>query len=309
MRFYFHPNQVGDVMKKIGILIVEDEGIVAMDVRNMLTELGYKPLGIAVSGEEAIKFVDKNKPDLVLMDIMLKGKMDGIQAAEIIRSRYRIPVIYLTAYSDETTLRRAKITEPFGYILKPFEERELRTSIEIALYRHKMEMKLEESRKWFSTTLRSIGDAVIATDTKGIITYMNPVAVQLTGWSEDEAAGKNIQEVFKIRYENSDNSVENPLIQSLKNGEVVTAEDILLITRDGREIPIDDSAAPIIDDMNNKIGGVLVFKDVTERREAERRIKRRLKFERTLSDISSKFVGIFDMNDSINYSLEKLGRL
>ena len=106
-------------------------------------------------------------PDLVLMDIFLKGDMDGIQAAEQIRTRYDIPVIFLTAFADPRTLQRAKVTEPFGYILKPFEERELLTAIEMALYKHGMEKKLKDSERWLSTTLKSIDDAIIATDTTG----------------------------------------------------------------------------------------------------------------------------------------------
>src|SRR5215510_5593399 len=129
-------------MDKIRMLVVEDERIVSMDLQARLKTMGYAVAGAAVSGEEAIQKAETLRPDMVLMDIMLDGALDGIQAAEIIRSRYAIPVIYLTAYADPATLERAKITEPFGYILKPFEERELHGHIEIALYKHRMEKKL-----------------------------------------------------------------------------------------------------------------------------------------------------------------------
>jgi CheY-like chemotaxis protein len=112
-------------MDKVRILIVEDERIVSMDMQRRLKNLGYDVVGAAVSGEEAIHKAETYRPDLVLMDIMLEGQMDGIEAAEIVRGRLDIPVIYLTAYADTPTLERAKVTEPFGYILKPFEEREL----------------------------------------------------------------------------------------------------------------------------------------------------------------------------------------
>ena len=118
------------------------------------------------------------------MDIVLKGDMDGVEAAEQIRARFNIPIIYLTAYSDDKTLERAKITEPFGYIIKPFEEREFNSTIEIALYKHKMESKLRESEEWLATTLRSIGDAVISTDREGFVTFINPAAEVLTGWKD-----------------------------------------------------------------------------------------------------------------------------
>ncbi len=120
-------------MAKARVLVVEDEGIVARDIAMTLKSLGYAVPAITSSGEEAVKQAGEVHPDLVLMDIRLKGDMDGIQAAEEIRTRFSIPVVYLTAYADNNTLQRAKITEPYGYILKPFQERELYTSIEIAL--------------------------------------------------------------------------------------------------------------------------------------------------------------------------------
>ena len=132
-------------MSQIKILIVEDESIVAMDIKHRAEVLGYHVTAIIPSGEEALENVAQNKPDLVLMDIVLKGEMDGIEAAQKIRDSYDIPVVYLTAYSDERTLKRAKITQPFGYIIKPFDDRELHSAVEVALYKHQMESKLKES--------------------------------------------------------------------------------------------------------------------------------------------------------------------
>ncbi|MDK2947151.1 Response regulator receiver domain-containing protein [Methanolobus vulcani] len=122
------------------ILVVEDENIVALELKKRLKKLGYQVPSVAASGIEAINKAEGFLPDLVIMDIRLKGDMDGIQTAQIIHERFNIPVIYLTAHSDDETLKRAKKTEPYGYILKPFEEDELRTAIEIAVYKHQMEM-------------------------------------------------------------------------------------------------------------------------------------------------------------------------
>lgn len=131
--------------KKIRILVVDDDEIVENDIKDKLEKFeGYEVCGTATTGDGAIEQVDLNKPDMVLMDIVLKGDMDGIDAARVIQSRYNIPVIYLTAYSDEEKLKRAKVTEPFGYIIKPFNERELHSTIEMAMYKHKAE---EERRK------------------------------------------------------------------------------------------------------------------------------------------------------------------
>lgn len=139
----------------VTVLIVEDESIVAKDIQRRLETLGYTVSAIVASGENAVEKARDN-PDVVLMDIVLKGDMDGIKAAEIIRSQFSIPVIYMTSYADDKTLERAKVTEPYGYILKPFEDRELHTIIEIALHKHEMEKKVRESEQWLSTTLKSI---------------------------------------------------------------------------------------------------------------------------------------------------------
>lgn len=121
------------------ILVTEDEGIVAADIEDRLRSLGYQVTATCSSGAEALQKVVETKPDLVLMDIMIQGDMDGIETAKYVREDFGIPVIFLTAYSDDATFQRAKITEPFGYLLKPFEERDLRTNIEMALYKHSME--------------------------------------------------------------------------------------------------------------------------------------------------------------------------
>jgi len=131
-------------MIKAKILVVEDEVIVAMDIRQRLIRLGYEVVATVRTGEEAIKWATETRPDLVLMDILLAGAIDGIDAAREIMSRLKIPVIYVTSYSDETTVFRAKLTEPFGYMLKPIEEGELKSVIEFRLHRHSMELKAEQ---------------------------------------------------------------------------------------------------------------------------------------------------------------------
>ncbi|HUV50434.1 MAG TPA: response regulator [Anaerolineae bacterium] len=257
-------------MTNAQILIVEDEGIIANDIQNTLEGLGYAVIAIASSGKEAIKKAVEMLPDLVLMDIVLEGLMDGVEAAERIMDRLDIPVVYLTAYADDKTLQRAKITEPYGYILKPFSERELYTTIEMALYKHKMKKKLRESEQWLFTTLKSIGDAVIATDSEGLITFMNPVAEILTGWKQEDATGKPLGKVFNIINETTGKLAENPVTKVLKEGIVVgLANHTVLIAKNGAKRPIDDSGAPIRDKKENIIGVVLVFRDITEKRKME----------------------------------------
>ena len=134
--------------QKANIYIVEDESIVAKDIQNSLQKLGYNILGISNNGSDAIKNIVDLEPDIVLMDIMIKGNMTGIEVADIIKKEYNMPVIFLTAYGDEATLAKAKITEPYGYILKPFKEIDLRSSIEIALYKHKQDSFIQKERDY-----------------------------------------------------------------------------------------------------------------------------------------------------------------
>ncbi|MEA1963611.1 MAG: response regulator [Candidatus Aerophobetes bacterium] len=255
------------------ILVIEDEGIVAKDIQNRLRGLGYAVCGIVSSGEEAIKKVEERHPDLVLMDILLKGEMDGIEAAEKIRNRFNVPVVYLTAYANENTLHRAKIAEPFGYILKPFGEKELYTAIEMALYKHEMESKLKKSERWLATVLKSIGDAVIATDTKGFVRFMNPVAEALTHWKQEEALGKDLTEVFNIINEEKRALTENPVTKAIREGVVVPGANYTLVAEDRTETPVDYSAAPARDDKGDITGAVLAFRDITERKKTEEKVR------------------------------------
>jgi DNA-binding LytR/AlgR family response regulator len=140
-------------MGNVSVLVVEDENIVAKDIQQSLLKMGYKVIGTASSGEKAKEILKENQPDIILMDIMLKGNMSGIDTAEYVKDIYDLPVIFLTAYADENTLSKAKITEPYGYILKPFKEIDLHTSIEMALYKHKKTSELKKENEIYATLL------------------------------------------------------------------------------------------------------------------------------------------------------------
>lgn len=259
------------------ILVVEDESVVAIHIEESLIKLGYSVCGIVASGEGAVKKTEETCPDLILMDIVLKGEMDGIEAAEQIRNKFNVPVIYLTAYADDTVLQRAKLTEPLGYIVKPFNERELKSAIEIALYKHEMETKLKKMERWLSITLKSIGDGVIATDSDMRITFMNKIAEQMTGWKSEDAMGKDLVEIFNIKNGKleSTEAIEKLLLDKvLKQGVILNLiEDNLLITKDRKEIPIEDSIAPIKDDEQTIPGIVIAFRDITDRKQLEATVR------------------------------------
>ncbi len=169
------------------MLIVEDEVIVAADLARKLGRLGYMVCGSTTSGEDALALVREHRPDLVLMDISLAGEMDGVEAAEHIRRECDVPVIYLTAHADCTTLDRAKRTEPFGYIIKSFDERELESHIEMALYKHQAERKLRESEERFRSVLDNSLDVIYRLNVQtGRYEYISPSAETVVGFSPAE---------------------------------------------------------------------------------------------------------------------------
>ena len=163
-------------MKSKKIMVVEDEALVARDLQRRLERAGYTVPATAASGDEAVQKAAEHQPDLILMDIRLRGRMDGIEAAKRIQKAQAVPVVFLTAFADDATVERAKATGPFGYIVKPFKEKELRITIEMALYKHVIEKKLKESEQWLSAALRSLREGVIAEDEQGLVKFMNATA-------------------------------------------------------------------------------------------------------------------------------------
>jgi PAS domain S-box-containing protein len=275
-----------DLEKKI-ILVVEDEKITAMDIRERLKGLGFEaPMDVS-TGEEAIKLVAELKPDLVLMDIVLRGKLDGIQTADIIKDRYRIPVVFLTAFSDDRTLQRAKVTEPFGYILKPFEERELHTTIEMALYKHSMDRRIRLSQESFAKVFEMHPDALnINRISDGTCVDVNKGFVSMTGYTKEEVIGKtgrelNLWEDLSVR--------DWGLAQLREHGELLNL-DARFRMKSGRIIDGLISAVPM------EFGGercvVSITRDVTEQKKAEAELQSSEKryrefFER---DLTGNFV-------------------
>ena len=181
-----------NAVDKKRILVVEDERLIAEDIKRTLNKLGYDVTSTVATGKSALLSIESNRPDLILMDIVLSGEMDGITAAETIRNRFNIPVVYLTAYADHSTLEKAKLTEPYGYIIKPFSNRELLTIIEIALYKHKLEMNLRESEKKFRDLFESANDIIGIIDRDGNILDINQRSEEITGFLQGELNGSNI---------------------------------------------------------------------------------------------------------------------
>ncbi len=254
-----------NVEKKIQILVVEDERIIALNLKENLESLGYVVVGIAASGEKAVEKATEFHPDLVLMDIRLQGNMDGIEAAQQIWDNFSIPVIYVTGHSDKSTLERAKVTAPFGYILKPVKEQELQVSIETALQRYEREQLL-------SAILKGMGDGVMVVNPQGHIQFLNKVAEYLTGWRLSEARDREWTEVFHIVDEQTQQPIESPITAVLQQDTTVYEDNpILLISKTGETIPIAENAAPVKDSKGIIAGVVLVFRDITQQRLAHER--------------------------------------
>ena len=248
------------------IFVVEDEMIISKDIQRTLISLGYDVVGHAVSGASAIERTRESHPDLVLMDIHIKGDMDGIETASIIGSQLNIPIVYLTAFADSATIERAKETMPYGYLLKPFEERELQTAIEMALYKHRAERELAQNQALLQATLNSIGEGVLAVNERGRVTFVNPVAQKLMGWSEEEARGRDWHDVFQLE---ADDDKDRVLPAGARTG---SARPRMLRTRGSRSCPIELNMTPLRNPHGDPIGLVLSFRDVTERRALEDRL-------------------------------------
>jgi diguanylate cyclase (GGDEF)-like protein/PAS domain S-box-containing protein len=260
-------------MEKIRILIVEDEGLIARDIENMIKNAGYDVCDVVSTGEDAIQRAEKAQPDLILMDIILRGEMDGVDAAERIRENSNIPVIYLTAHTDENTLERAKLTEPQGYTLKPVEQKELLTVIEMALYKHQMEMKLREREGWLSTLLQSIGEGVIATDKSGSVTFMNPVAEKLTGWRQEESIAKPLPSILHLIDEESGKLIRLSLGDLLSKNTAKQLNGNVQIVNYEEKIPVELSTTVIRDAKDNIGGLVVVLHDLTESKRYEEKLR------------------------------------
>lgn len=250
----------GESVPAARILIVEDEQIVALDIKMHLQKYGYTVPATFASAEDALRELPGIEPDLVLMDIKLQGEMDGLEAASQIKSDFGIPVILLTANADESTIQRAKFTQPFAYIIKPFEERELRTAIVLSLYRHEMEQKLIYRERLFSTTLRSIGEAVVVADTAGDIEFMNPVAEQFCGIQLQKAVGRQFDSIFA--FENGDAGEPGS-----------TPHRAEFVGKDGGHVPVELRKSPLVNEKGATTGAVWVISDITARVENERALR------------------------------------
>jgi len=256
------------------ILIVEDEAVIALDLKQRLEALGYVVSAVASSGEAALQDAIRTQPDLVLMDIQLKGELSGIDAAGQISTQLQIPVIYLTAHADEATVQEAKVTNPSGYLLKPLKNHELQVSIETTLYRHRIERRLRQREQRLAAVLGSIGDAVVTTDGEGSVTFMNPPAESLTGWSQEDALSRDWGEVLTFADDTAQVPIQEILDEAHEPSVPVELGEKIISARDGTQTLVLGSASPISSPGGSGAQGVVLsFRDISGRRQTERQLR------------------------------------
>jgi two-component system cell cycle sensor histidine kinase/response regulator CckA len=252
-------------MKKERILVVEDDCVTAAKIEHQLLKLGYSIAGMVSSGEEAVELAERVKPDLVLMDIGLEGDLDGVEVATIVRRKSAVPIVFLTANSDASTINRARFTEAHGFLHKPFHEQELHSVLQIALHKAWMEASVREEQQWLRTTLRCVGDAVIAANAMGEVKFVNLAAERLTGWAEPDAMGRDLSEVYRALEVGTRSPVECAVTRAIKEDfQPGLRSARLLVSRAGTETLVEENAASIENDAGCLTGVVLVFHPAKE---------------------------------------------
>jgi CheY-like chemotaxis protein len=243
------------------ILVVEDESIVAAHIAESLKHSGYKVTDKVSYGEQAVESVMQNRPDLVLMDIVLNGQMDGIETGEVIYSNFDIPIIFLTAHADKKTLTRAKKVQPFGYLVKPFKEKDLHSGIQMALEKHRQEKGLKERERWLSSSLQNLGEPVIATDKDAKVTFFNRAAQALTGLTERQVLGTHLTDLWGRNKESPSGS--NPFVAVLKSGKSRFFCDWPLQVKE-KTARANIRVTLVIDEVSEISGTVGVFRETSE---------------------------------------------
>jgi CheY-like chemotaxis protein len=244
----------------VSVLIVEDEKLASRLVQETLNRLGYRVAGIAASGEEAVVKAGELRPSLILMDIVLAGSMDGIQAAAAIGSQHGIPVVFMTAQAEDRYFRRAMETLPYGFVYKPVKDRELKVALEVALARRSLERRLLDAPLWLGATLRCISEVLVAIDPQGKIRFMTVTAEALCGIPQEQAQGGDLLKVFPLHDPQSGRPCGPFWERYFKEDWAGSGYLRFHLAREGGELVLGCSVTPVKDDDQKPIGAVMVFK-------------------------------------------------
>lgn len=241
------------------VLVLEDEKLVARDIQSTLAGAGYET-SVAASGEEAIEIARRDQPNLALVDIRLAGKLDGIETARALRQELELPVVYLTAHSDEETLERAKATEPFGYLVKPFDETTLRTTVRMAVHKSELERRKRLEQKRLTSVLDQLTVGLITTDRSGRVNMMNARAQSLTGWSSADALGKDLTRVLSLCNAGKVSITGDLLSSALGGHQEDEPKGLLnLVSKSGSETEVEQRVSLIGNEREQTAGVSLVF--------------------------------------------------
>ena len=282
-------------MSMKSLLVVEDEVLVARDIKSRLIRMGYNVLSTVRRGQEAIDQTLELQPDLVLMDIHLADEMDGIEAAIQIRQQFDVPVIFCTAFADEETLERAKVSEPYGYVLKPFDNRELEINIEIAMYKHRVEKDLSGTRRRLDATLTSISEGVIVTDLAGKICLINPMAEKITGWCRHKARVSRLPKIMPLVAFDKDSGIYET--RNIDPYNSVTNLRQKLKCHDGCEVPIELSSNIISSEDEELV--VITFRDISTQLRYEEKIRHTALYD-NLTELPNRALFVDRLESSIN---------
>lgn len=252
-------------MAKGRIMVVEDEGVVALQIKESLQSLGYEVPLVALTGEEAVARLLETEPDLVLMDIQLKGALSGIDTAQRIRKRLDVPIVYLTAFSDAETLVQAQLTEPYGYILKPFEEKGLHAIIQMSLLKHSRTHSFRENGWWMSAVAASMVEAVLICDPKGYVKFINPSTEVLLGRRQPDVLEKRLSELVQLIDAETRAPLPFPVTEPLLEGKSTMRGNCRLVAGEGRELPVEFSASPLRSPEGTLFGILFVFRETAAR--------------------------------------------
>jgi PAS domain S-box-containing protein len=263
-------------MAKARIMVVEDEGVVALQIREALQGLGYEVPVVALTGEEAVARLLQTEPDLVLMDIQLRGTLSGIETADRIRKRLDVPVVYLTAFSDVETLAQAQLTEPYGYVLKPFEEKSLHAIIQMSLLKHRGTHRQRETGWWMSAVAASMVEAVVICDPKGYVKFINPSTETLLGKRQPEVLEKRLSELVQLIDAETRAPLPFPVTEPLLEGKSTMRGNCRLVAAEGRDLPVEFSASPLRSPEGTLFGILFVFRETTGRERIQNLVMREL---------------------------------
>jgi len=266
------------------VLIVEDEAIIAMDIESRLSRMGYEVVGKAGNGLDALRMAVEREPDVVLMDIHLRGDIDGVEAAARIKERTNVPLVFVTGHSDSGTLERAKRTEPAGYLLKPIQDDDLRVNLTIAFHNHQVAQELRDSEKWLTATIQSCTEAIITTTAEGAVETLNPQAEILTGIRQTDAVQQPLTNILRLYDLESKLGKKSPAAAAFDEHQDPGVMTALLEGPNSRQIPVEYSAAAIRE-KGRVMGAIVTIRDISPR---HRKFRRAL--EQTRMEAVSKVV-------------------